>query len=139
MLAGRLGRRPAVLRAIDGPPVPDLLEVDRIYRERAGAGMLRRVAPRRFNPSGEAILPLLRLRRYGRKYVALFSNTVLAQRKNATRDWVVIYCDEGGQRSQWAVVTAKAGPGKGKRVVRGRERESAAVHASLYPEPPAAA
>src|SRR5438094_339271 len=83
-------------RPADGPPVADLLDVDAVYRERAGAGMLRRVAPRRFNAAGEAWLPVLRLRRHGRKYVAMYSNTALAHQQGATRDWVVIYCDDQG-------------------------------------------
>lgn len=35
------------------PPVSELLDVDREYREKAAAGILTRVAPRRFNPEGE--------------------------------------------------------------------------------------
>jgi hypothetical protein len=128
-----------VPRPSDGPPVADLLEVDRVYRERAGAGMLRRVAPRRFNPSGDAWLPVLRLRRHGRKYVAMFSNTALAHQQNATRNWVVIFCDDQGRRSQWTVVTGKTGASGGRRVVRGREGECAELQQSLWPEPPAAA
>jgi hypothetical protein len=137
-LAGRLSRRrrPAD-RPADGPPVEDLLDVDRLYRERAAAGLLRRVAPRRFNPTGEAWLPVLRLRRHGRRYVALYSNTALAHQLGKTRDWVVIYCDEGGRRSQWTVVTAATGPFRGRRVVRGRERECAAVAPTLFDERPA--
>jgi hypothetical protein len=140
VLAGRLSRRRVVVpRATDGPPVADLLEVDRLYRERAGAGLLRKVAPRRFNPDGEAWLPVLRVRRHGRKYVALYSNTALAHQRGTTRDWVLIYCDDQGRRSQWTLVTAKSGACRGHRVVRGRERECAEVQRSLWPEPPAAA
>jgi DNA polymerase (family 10) len=139
VLAGRLSRRPAIRRTVDGPPVADLLEVDRIYRERAGAGLLRRVAPRRFNPSSEPVLPVLKLRRHGRRYVAMYSNTALAHQRKATRDWVVIFCDDHGHRSQSVVLTAKAGPCRGRRIVRGREHESADLQRSLWPEPPAAA
>src|SRR5262249_47191120 len=81
--AGGLGRRRRPVErpaAPDAPPVADLLEVDRIYRERAGAGLLRRISPRRFNPDEEAWLPVLRLRRHGRRYAALYSNTPLAHR-----------------------------------------------------------
>lgn len=140
VLAGRLSRRRVTLpRPTDGPPVADLLEVDRVYRERAGTGMLRRIAPRRFNPAGETWLPLLRLRRHGRKYVAMYSNTALAHQQNATRDWVLVYCDDHDQRSHWTVVTGKSGASRGRRVVRGRERESLEVQQTLWPEPPAAA
>jgi DNA polymerase (family X) len=130
-LAGRLSRRRRPLeRPAEGPPVAELLEVDRLYRERAEAGLLRRTAPRRFNPEGAAWLPVMRLRRNGRRYAALYSNTALAHELGKTRDWVVIYCDDGGQRSQWTVVTAATGPCRGRRVVRGRERECADVAAA---------
>jgi putative hydrolase len=72
----------------------------------------------------------MRLRRNGRRYAALYSNTALAHELGKTRDWVVIYCDDGGQRSQWTVVTAATGPCRGRRVVRGRERECADVVAA---------
>jgi hypothetical protein len=128
VLAGRFSRRrrpPERPTAPEAPPVAELLEVDRIYRERAGAGLLRRISPRRFNPEGETWLPVLRLRRNGRRYAALYSNTPLAHQLGKTRDWVVIYCNEDGRRSQWTVVTAASGPCRGRRVVRGRERECA--------------
>jgi len=35
------------------PPVDLLLEIDAEYREKAGAGELRTIAPRRFNPEGK--------------------------------------------------------------------------------------
>jgi len=140
VLAGRLSRRGVNRQPADGPPVTELLEVDRLYREKAGAGLLRRIAPRRFNPTGAAWLPVLRVRRNGRKYVAVYSNTPLAHERGTTRDWVVIYCDDQGQRSQWTVVTAKAGKRRGQRVVRGRETECPAEPPpSLWPDPPAAA
>jgi DNA polymerase (family X) len=75
-LAGRLGRRardPASIRA--EPPVDELLDVDREYRERAAAGTLQRITPRRFNPRGEAWLPVRHTERAGRHYTALFSNS----------------------------------------------------------------
>jgi hypothetical protein len=53
----------------------ELLDVDREYREKAAAGTLRLIAPRRFNPTGEAWLPVLHTRRGQRRYTALFSNT----------------------------------------------------------------
>ena len=48
-------RRPASMRSISV-----LLDVDREYREKAAAGELRTLAPKRFNPSGEAWLPAVR-------------------------------------------------------------------------------
>jgi DNA polymerase (family 10) len=137
VLAGRLSRRRVVVpRPTDGPPVADLLDVDSVYRERAGAGLLRKVAPRRFNFAGEAWLPVLRLRRHGRTYVAMYSNTALAHQQGATRDWVVIYCDDHGRRSQWTAVTGKTGACRGRRVVRGREKECVEAQRSLWEDLP---
>ena len=54
--------------------------MDREYREQADAGKLPRIAPRRFNPSRAAWLPVLHTRRGQRAYTALFSNTARAHR-----------------------------------------------------------
>jgi hypothetical protein len=109
------------------PPVAELLDVDREYFEKAHAGQLRLIAPRRFNPSQEAWLPILHTERDGRHYTALFSNTARAHRLDKTRDWVVLYCDDDGPREhQWTIITAAFGPLRGRRIVRGREAECAA-------------
>src|SRR4051812_27633755 len=93
-LAARLSRRePSRARersAPDAPPVEELLDVDREYREKAEAGELHRISPRRFNPRDEAWLPVLRTRRGKRRYSALYSNTAHAHRRGTTRDWVVV-------------------------------------------------
>ena len=128
-LAGRFRRRPrgpesARLRPPkDEPPVSELLDVDREYREKAAAGKLPRIAPRRFNPTGEAWLPILHTRRGSRQYTVLFSNTARAHELGATQDWVVIYRDDKDGDGQWTVVTGRYGPLAGKRIVRGREAE----------------
>jgi Holliday junction resolvasome RuvABC DNA-binding subunit len=128
-LAGRFRRRPQVrepARRQDPavqPPVSELLDVDREYRRKAEAGGLARIAPRRFNPTGAAWLPVLHTERAGRHYTALFSNTARAHEMGATHDWVVIERDDDGGRGQWTVVTARMGAVTGRRVVRGRERE----------------
>ena len=125
-LSTRLGRvrRSERSRGEPEPPVAELLEVDREYREGAEAGRLPRIAPRRFNPGREAWLPILHTRRGRRHYTALFSNTARAHELGKTRDWVVLYGDgERGER-QWTVVTETQGPMRGRRVVRGREAES---------------
>jgi hypothetical protein len=127
-LAGRLRRRPRP-PATTMPAVGELLEVDRLYREQAGAGRLRLIAPARFNPAGRPWLPVLRTRRGGRRYTALYSNTAQAHRLGATRDWVVLYWGDDGREGQATVVTARAGPLKGRRVVRGREVECAEHYA----------
>lgn len=105
------------------PPVADLLSVDREYRTRARRGTLRRIAPRRFNPTGQAWLPVLHTDRHDRHYTALFSNTALAHRLGRTHDWVVIYYDGRLGEGQATVVTEYGGPLRGRRVIRGREGE----------------
>jgi len=122
-LAHRLGRirTPAAPETV--PPVSELLDVDREYRAKAAGGELRLIAPRRFNPSGEAWLPVLHTRRGPRRYTALFSNTARAHRTGHTRDWVVLYSDGGAGEHQHTVVTATRGPLAGRRVVAGREDE----------------
>jgi hypothetical protein len=106
----------------EAAPVDELLDVDREYREKASAGELRTIAPRRFNPDGKAWLPVLHTRRGPREYTALFSNTQLAHELGRTNDWVVLYYGEpGGPQHQATVVTETRGPLRGKRVVRGRE------------------
>ena len=103
-------------------PVAELLNVDREYRQKAANDDLRRIAPRRFNPEGEAWLPILHTERDGRAYTALFSNTARAHELDKTDDWVVIY-REDDEQAQWTVVTESSGPLAGKRVVRGREAD----------------
>ena len=122
-LAHRLERvRPPAAHPRDGdPPVAELLDVDREYREKAEGGELVLIAPRRFNPSRAAWLPILHTTRGRRHYTALFSNTALAHRLGRTRDWVVIYWDADHGERQCTVVTAPSGPRRGERVVRGRE------------------
>lgn len=128
-LAGRFRRRPRVPEApsrrapADQPPVGELLDVDRDYRRKAEAGRLPRIAPRRFNPTGEAWLPILHTHRDGRHYTALFSNTARAHELGTIRDWVVIYRDDDGGHGRWTVVTARFGSLRGLRIVRGREAD----------------
>jgi len=108
----------------------ELLDVDREYLDRANAGALPRIAPRRFKTEGRAWLPVFHTRHGDRHYTALFSNTALAHRLDRTHDWVVIYSDGPHEDHQATVVTAHAGPLSGERVVRGRERECEAHYAS---------
>lgn len=122
-LAGRL-RRTRLPEAVRGePPVGELLAVDREYRAGADEGKLPTLAPRRFNPENEPWLPFLQDRRGGWYYRVLYSNTALAYRLGQTRDWVVIYFDDGVLTGQRTVVTETRGELAGKRVVRGREAE----------------
>ena len=124
-LAHRLARvrPPAGTTGLGIPPVDEVLDVDREYREKARAGSLTTIAPRRFNPAHEAWLPILHTQRGDRHYTALFSNTALAHQLGRTHDWVVVYWDDGRGERQGTVVTAERGPLEGRRVVRGREGE----------------
>lgn len=126
-LATRLGRVRRRAPDDDPPPVRDLLEVDAEYLERAMAGELRRIAPRRFNPKHVAWLPILHAMRGDRHYTAMFSNTAQAHRLHRTHDWVVIYVD-GAKEEQFTAVTARTGDLRGLRVLRGRERECAGYY-----------
>jgi hypothetical protein len=119
---GRVRRRP-IATVTGEPPVRELLDVDREYREKAAAGHLRRITPRRFNPKREAWLPVLHTQRGDRHYTALYSNTAQAHRLGKTDDWVVLYYDGPGAERQCTVVTESRGALQGRRVVRGREAE----------------
>lgn len=125
-LATRLGR----VRSASGPPpietdstVAELLDVDREYREAAAQDKLHKIAPKRFNPTHEAWLPVLHTHRGDHAYTALFSNTALAHKLNKTNDWVILYHDGDRGACQHTVVTSHTGPMNGLRVVRGREPE----------------
>ncbi len=124
-LAERLGRvktkHGSTLHSL--PSIEELLDVDREYREKAQSGTLHRFAPRRFNPTGEAWLPVLHTQRGERHYTALFSNTARAHQKGKTHDWVVLFYDDGNRESQCTIITAEWGLLEGRRIVRGRETE----------------
>lgn len=120
------------LPTADGPSVELLLEIDREYRQKAAAGELATIAPRRFNPKGDAWLPVLHARRGGWHFTALYSNTARAHELGRTRDWVVVYFyDDEHAEGQHTVVTEARGALAGKRVVRGREAECRALYATL--------
>jgi DNA polymerase (family X) len=130
-LAGRFRR------AVGGPvaappPVADVLAVDAAYLAKAKAGELHTIAPRRFNPRGEAWLPVMAARRGGYRYRAMYSNTAAAHRAGKSHDWVVVYFDKDGAKGQCTVVTESGGAMAGERVVRGRESECA-KHYGLLP------
>ncbi|HMM85966.1 helix-hairpin-helix domain-containing protein [Azohydromonas sp.] len=114
----------------DAPPVALLLDVDRDYRDAATADRLPKIAPRRFNPQGEAWLPVLHAQRGDWHCTALFSNTARAHELGRVHDWVVLYVEDPAHvERQYTVVTAGAGTLAGRRVVRGREAECAAWYA----------
>jgi hypothetical protein len=126
-LATRLGRvrGPMRLSVVGEPPIAEVLDIDHEYREKAARGKLRKIAPRRFNPRGEAWLPVLHTTQGPRHYTALFSNTARAHQLGKTRDWVVLYYDDGRGERQCPVITSQRRPLKGKRIIRGREEECA--------------
>jgi DNA polymerase (family X) len=130
-LEGRLARRRLRVRRGDRePPVSVVLSVDESYRRKAAAEQLKRIAPKRFNPSGEAWLPVLHESRGDWRFTALFSNTLSAHQLGKTNDWVVLYFHtDHSSELQCTVVTETRGPLRGKRVVRGREEECAAYYA----------
>jgi DNA polymerase (family 10) len=124
-VAERLGRRrpPPERPPAAEPPIGELLDVDREYRQMAVAHRLPKVTPSRMNPLHRAWLPILHTHRGARRYTALFSNTPRAHELGRTRDWVVLYWEEGADRGLHTVVTATLGPLRSRRVVRGREAE----------------
>lgn len=131
-LAERLGRRRIARQKLTvTPSVEIILDVDQEYREKAAAGSLRKIAPKRFNPSGEAWLPILHTRRQDWMMTALYSNTQRAHELHKTMDWVVIYFQTDNlPEDQCTVVTESGGTLKGRRVIRGREAECAAFHSN---------
>jgi hypothetical protein len=81
----------ALSSVIPEPAVDLLLDVDREYRERAAAGKLIKIAPKRFNAKGEAWLPLPHTAHDGWHFTALYSNTARAHAPGRETDWVIIY------------------------------------------------
>ena len=130
-----LGRRRPKARPrepIAEPLVSLLLQIDRLYRDKAEAGELPTIAPKRFNPSGEAWLPVMHVTKGGWHFTVLYSNTARAHQLQRTRDWVVIYFyDDQHHESQHTVVTEVRGSLIGQRVVRGRESECLDHHAAM--------
>ena len=125
-LSALLGRARHRLQTngIAGPAVKTVLMADASYRAGAVAGTLPQIAPRRFNPEGEAWLPVLHTVLDGWHLTLMYSNTARAHELQRTRDWVVVFFyDEQHQEGQCTVVTETRGPLAGRRVVRGRELE----------------
>jgi hypothetical protein len=104
-----------------------LLSVDAEYRDKAKAGRLPVITPRRFSSNQ---LPILHTSRGEWQFTALYSNTPRAHDLGRTRDWVVIYYHHDHEpEAQCTVVTEHAGPLRGLRVIRGRECESGEAYA----------
>ena len=112
------------------PSATEVLSVDAEYRDKAKAGRLPVITPRRFSSND---LPILHTSRGEWQFTALYSNTPRAHDLGRTRDWVVIYYHHDHEpEAQCTVVTEHAGPLRGLRVIRGRERESGETYA--HPE-----
>jgi putative hydrolase len=126
-LASILARKGPLLSSghkIPPPPIEMILDVDREYRERAKSGDLKFIAPKRFNPKGEAWLPILHTERGSWHFTVLYSNTARAHELGKTADWVIVFYSSDHQvEDQCTVVTETNGPLKGQRVVRGREQD----------------
>jgi DNA polymerase (family 10) len=105
------------------PSVGLLLAIDAEYRKKAAADRLKKIAPKKFNPEGKAWLPIMSTEREGWKFTVLFSNTQRAHELDKTNDWVVVYYDNGSGERKCTVVTEFKGSLRGKRVIRGREKE----------------
>lgn len=126
-LASMLARKGPLVSGVQKlppPPVEMILDVDKEYRDRAIAGELKLIAPKRFNPKGEAWLPILHTERGPWHFTVLFSNTAKAHELGKTADWVIVFYSSDHQiEDQYTVVTETNGPLKGQRAVRGREQE----------------
>lgn len=137
-LAGRFQRKPREFESffVYGPRtvpgsndvrVADLLWIDEQYRRLAAENQQVRIAPKPFNPSRKAWLPILHSERRDRHFTALYSNSARAHQLGKTHDWGIIHHDDE-ENGQWTVVTKHRGCLKGKRVVRGREVECSKYH-----------
>ncbi len=114
--------QPIARQATEEPGVDILLDVDVEYRAKAKTDSLPKIAPKRFNPSGEAWLPILHTERGPWQFTVLFSNTARAHELGRTADWVVVYFHTDSKpEAQRTIVTEKRGELAGRRVVRGRE------------------
>jgi DNA polymerase (family X) len=105
------------------PSVDYILEVDDEYRQKAARNALEKIAPKRFNPTHDAWLPIYHTEKGDWFFTALFSNTARAHELGKTQNWVVIFFEYNGFEGQSTVVTETSGPLVGRRVVRGRVPE----------------
>ncbi|MFI5322046.1 MAG: helix-hairpin-helix domain-containing protein [Thermodesulfobacteriota bacterium] len=113
------------MRELDlhNPDIELILEADKEYREKATRGELKKIAPKRFNPSGERWLPIYHKEKEGWSFTVLYSNSPLAHKLGRLRDWVIVYYEKDGEEDQCTVVTEWQGRLSGRRVIRGRETE----------------
>ncbi len=105
------------------PAVELLLALDAEYRKLSRENRLKKIAPRRFNPTQDAWLPIYHTERESWSFTILYSNTALAHQLNKHREWVIVYYHNEYFEGQATVVTETRGIWQGKRMVRGREKE----------------
>jgi hypothetical protein len=134
---GRARRAPRASRAASGEAksaVQDLLEVDRQHRAGCAEHKVPTIAARRFNPLGDAWLPVLHKWLGDWAYTALYSHTARAHEPRREHDWVAIHAEDRAHHvRQHTVLTATHGRHGGMRVMRGRESESVPPEAPLHP------
>ena len=95
-----------------------------------------KIAPKRFNPKGEAWLPLLHTVRGAWHFTALYSNTARAHQLRRITGWVIIYFHKDGEpEGQCTVVTETRGEATGRRVVRGHEADCLRYYALIWALP----
>ncbi|MGR9091427.1 MAG: helix-hairpin-helix domain-containing protein [Gammaproteobacteria bacterium] len=130
-IAAALGqRRRSGIRTAERIAVATLLDVDAEYRRKTAAGELPLIAPKRFNPTGKAWLPVMHTTREPWHFTVLFSNTARAHKLARNFDWVVIFYERDHHENQCTVVTETRGELTGQRVVRGRETDCREYYAS---------
>ncbi len=117
------------------PSVAALLAIDEAYRRRAEDASRPPLSSIRFDPEPESWLPIYVEDREGWHCRAQFSNTALAHRLGKTRDWVAVSFHDAFHSSQRTIVTETRGDLRGRRVVRGRERECRAYYEKHAPTP----
>ena len=86
----RTAQRTWAPTAAEQTPIADLLDIDLEYRQKAKSGKLPRIAPRFFNPTHEAWLPVLHTKRDNRHYTALYSNTARAHELGTFRELRIV-------------------------------------------------
>ena len=124
---GRLRRSAGTVsraRTTPPPPVEELLDVDRRYRD----GASRDPGCRRSRRSASIRASLAARAAHDARHHALrgsFRRTPGPHQLNRTRDWVVLCDDDRHLEGQCTIVTETHGPLAGRRVVRDREASAA--------------
>lgn len=123
-VSGKKQYNPYVVKPNNIPSIAVILKIDHLYRQEVAKNALPKIAPTRFNESGEAWLPIMHASQNGWHFTVLYSNSYLAHQLNKNYDWVIIfYHDDHHHGGQCTVVTEYRGKLAGKRIIRGRELE----------------